>query len=80
MTYADAMAPAQVAKTDAERLAALVEEILRVVPYVTATVAPWSHEEVYPNWIAIHKGRANSSYNQLENLRNLAESLRRTLR
>jgi len=78
MTLAESMALDLAGKTDAEKLAALVEKIKSVVPYVTATVAPWGHEEVKPDWIAIHKGRANSSHSQLEGLRIFAEALLKT--
>ena len=49
----------------AERLARHVQS---VVPYVSATVAPASHREIEEGWIKVHRGRAFSSQNQLENL------------
>lgn len=74
-------------KSDKEKLANLIEAIEAYVPYVCATIAPnnafqpgsliGAHDPSdTKDWMAIHKGRAGSSYNQLEHLINLAKEMK----
>lgn len=69
--------------TDKEKLARLIEKIKTIVPYVNATIAennsfrPGSligahNSSDTKDWMAIHRGRAGSSHNQLKNLLLLA--------
>lgn len=72
--------------SDKEKLTKLVEAIKAYVPYVNATIAPNNSFEPgsligaadpsnTKDWMAIHKGRAGSSHNQLDNLLRLAKEM-----
>lgn len=69
-------------------LRALVKRMREVIPYVTATLGSAVHGGFYPekirgfydptdtkDWGVVHKGRAHSSYVQLENLEIIAKSI-----
>jgi hypothetical protein len=66
--------------TDREELAQLIQRVENVVPYVTATLGvpglASAVETKDPEWKAVHIGRANSSYQQLSNLLDLAKKLK----
>jgi hypothetical protein len=61
---------------DKEKLAKLIEDIKCIVPYVSATIADNNSFDIKEmtavgdpkDWMAIHRGRARSSWYQLENL------------
>lgn len=72
--------------TDTEKLAKLIQAIKDYVPYVNATIA--ENNSFQPgsligaadpsntkDWMAINKGRASSSHNQLDNLLRLAKEM-----
>lgn len=72
--------------TDKEKLDKLIDAIKCYVPYVNATIA--ENNSFQPgsligaadpsntkDWMAIHKGRAGSSHNQLTNLLNMAKEM-----
>ena len=72
--------------SDKEKLAKLVQAIKDYVPYVNATIA--ENNSFQPgsligaadpsntkDWMAIHRGRASSSHNQLDNLLSLAKEV-----
>jgi len=73
--------------SDKEKLARLIEQIKTIVPYVNATIAtnnafnierlgsPAADPSNTKDWVAIHKGRAQSSHRQLEYLLKLAMEL-----
>jgi hypothetical protein len=72
--------------SDKEKLAKLVQAIKDYVPYVNATIAPNNSFEPgsligaadpsnTKDWMAIHKGRASSSHNQLDNLLRMAKEM-----
>jgi len=74
--------------TDKEKLTKLIESIKAIVPYVNATIAennsfrPSSIIGAYDpsntkDWMAIHRGRASSSHNQLTNLLQQAMEMER---
>jgi hypothetical protein len=51
----------------------IIQRIEESVPYVQATLSPGSSVSTSnPEWIAVHKGRANSSVCQLEALLRIA--------
>ena len=73
--------------TDKEKLAKLIDAIECYVPYVNATIA--ENNSFQPgsligaadpsntkDWMAIHRGRAGSSHNQLSNLLALAKEMK----
>jgi hypothetical protein len=58
-----------------ERLRVIVERILRIVPYVTATLRPvLQAKREGEDWGKAHTGRAYSSINQLEGLEKQARA------
>lgn len=72
--------------SEKEKLAKLIQAIKDYVPYVNATIAPNNSFEPgsligaadpsnTKDWMAIHKGRASSSHNQLENLLRMAKEM-----
>lgn len=72
--------------TDKEKLAKLIQAVKDYVPYVNATIAPNNSFEPgsligaadpsnTKDWMAIHKGRAGSSHNQLSNLLAMAKEM-----
>lgn len=64
-------------KTDRENLAALVDMIEMIVPYVTATLSTGNRfPGKMPDWVEISKGRCISSERQLEQLLKLAKEMR----
>jgi hypothetical protein len=55
----------------------LIQRIEDTIPYVQATLSPYSPVDTSnPEWIAVHKGRARSSVNQLEALLKEARAAR----
>jgi len=58
-----------------DQLQKLIQNIKTIVPYVLATISPHNCFEVpgRPGWMAVHKGRADSSCNQLAALLRMAE-------
>jgi hypothetical protein len=71
--------------TQVHNLSAMVENVKRIVPYVSATIADNNAFDVEKikgtfhgdtkDWMAIHRGRARSSWYQLENLLKVAKEL-----
>jgi hypothetical protein len=72
--------------SDKEKLTKLVQAIKDYVPYVNATIA--ENNSFQPgsligaadpsntkDWMAIHRGRAGSSHNQLDNLLRMAKEM-----
>lgn len=72
--------------SDKEKLTKLIQAVKDYVPYVNATIA--ENNSFQPgsligaadpsntkDWMAIHKGRASSSHNQLSNLLSMAKEM-----
>lgn len=66
-----------------EKLKALIKAIERTIPYVTATLPyPSRHVEHsgvktdHPDWVAVHRGRAARSLNQLNGLLKMAQEMK----
>lgn len=64
-----------------KELSRLIERIENIVPYITATIGPGCTfpSKQRSDWIEIHKGRAFSSRNQLENLLKEAQRIKEEL-
>lgn len=58
-----------------EEIQAIIRKCKCVMPYVMATISPGCHfkSKERPDWIEIHAGRANSSYEQLQAIATLVE-------
>jgi hypothetical protein len=72
--------------SEKEKLTKLIQAIKDYVPYVNATIAPINSFEPgsligaadptnTKDWMAIHKGRASSSHNQLDTLLRLVKEM-----
>jgi hypothetical protein len=59
-----------------KKFANLFNKIEAYLPYVMASISPHSYQETDPGWIEIHKGRAGSSYQQLEHILKLVKDLK----
>jgi len=61
--------------TDKEKLNHLIDKLKAVVPYVASTLSPGNTFKIQnrPEWIEVHSGRAQSSYQQLQSLMRLLE-------
>jgi hypothetical protein len=74
------------AETRGYDLATLIDRIITIVPYVTATIGPGNTFDIekmrHPfkgaakDWVAVHRGRASSSRNQLASLLKEAQAMK----
>ncbi len=64
-----------------DKIAALIERVLTIVPYVEATLDAGNRfpSETRSDWVEVHKGRADSSVNQLRVLLRDARDLKKLL-
>ncbi len=61
-----------------EDLQRLIERVEQVVPYVLATISYGNRLQTEkPDWVRVHKGRADSSLAQLELLLSEARALKK---
>lgn len=64
-----------------DKVLALIQHLEDSIPYVDATIGPGGtvSSRERPGWVEVHKGRAESSRNQLNNILKEARALKEEL-
>lgn len=68
-------------KTTTSLKLSTIDNIISTIDYTSATIAPGNQIKIpdEPEWIGVHKGRAYSSYNQLQAIRKQLVELKKEM-